>query len=77
MIYIKSFESYEYENYSLSDMDFILDLWNDGFKYDYQNNEDNTVKQLSIESDLSVNTVKQILYTLDKRGDIKLSDKSE
>ena len=30
MIYIKNFESYEYEDFSLSDMDFVLDLWNDG-----------------------------------------------
>jgi len=72
MIYIKNFESYSNEDFSLSDMDFVLDLWNDGFKYDYKDNKDSTIKQLSIEADLSIDTIKQILYTLDKRKDIQL-----
>ena len=72
MIYIKNFESYEYEDFSLSDMDFVLDIWNDGFKYDYKDNKDGTIKQLSIEADLSVDTIKQILHTLNKRKDIQL-----
>lgn len=77
MIYIKKFDSYEYENFTLSDMDFVLDLWNDGFKYDYKDNKDNTIKQLSIESDLSIDTINQILYNLNKRGDINLTNNNK
>ena len=41
-------------------------------KYDYKDNKDGTIKQLSIEADLSVDTIKQILHTLNKRKDIQL-----
>jgi DNA-binding MarR family transcriptional regulator len=59
---LKYFDSYEYENFTHSDMEYIMELYEEGITDE---------KELSRESDLSIETVKQILYTLRKRGDIK------
>ncbi len=54
-------ENYTFEDFTLSDMEFVKELYEEGLT---------DVEQLSIETDLSVETIKQILYTLRKRGDI-------
>ena len=55
-------EGYSFEDFTLNDMEMVKELYEEGM--------DDT-KQISIELDLSEETVKQILYTLRKRGDIK------
>ena len=54
-------ENYTFEDFTLSDMEFVKELYEDGLT---------DVKQISIETDLSEQTVMQILNTLKKRGDI-------
>ena len=61
-------EHYEFEDFTMSDMEFVEELWNDGMT---------DIGQLAIESDLDKETVKQIIYTLKKRGDIKDVNESE
>lgn len=55
-------ENYTFEDFTLDDMEFVKELYQEGLT---------DTKQLSIETDLSEETIKQILYTLRKRGDIK------
>jgi predicted ArsR family transcriptional regulator len=55
-------EGYTFEDFTLDDMEMVKELYEEGLT---------DVSQLSIELDLSEETVKQILYTLRKRGDIK------
>lgn len=55
-------ENYTFEDFTLSDMEMVKDLYEEGLK---------DTKQIAIETDLSVETVKQILFTLRKRGDIE------
>ena len=56
-------EKYEFEEFTLSDMELIRELYEEGIT---------DIGQLSIESDLSKKTVKQIISTLKKRGEINL-----
>jgi hypothetical protein len=56
-------EKYEFEDFTLSDMEFVKELYEEGIT---------DIGQLSIESDLSKETVKQIISTLKKRGEINL-----
>jgi DNA-binding MarR family transcriptional regulator len=62
MRFLKKFEAYEYENFTLSEMEYVMELYEDGLT---------DIKQLAIESNLSIETVKQIIHTLKKRGDIE------
>lgn len=55
-------EGYTFEDFTMDDMEFVKELYQDGMT---------DIKQLSIESDLTEETVKQIIYTLRKRGDIE------
>ena len=55
-------ENYTFEDFTLSDMEYVKELYEEGLT---------DVSQLSIETDLSEEVIKQILYTLRKRGDIK------
>lgn len=55
-------EGYTFEDFTLDDMEMVKELYEE---------EMTDVGQLSIELDLSEETVKQILYTLRKRGEIK------
>lgn len=61
-------EHYEYEDFTMNDMEFVKELWEDGMT---------DIGQLAIESDLDKATVTQIIYTLKKRGDIKDVNESE
>jgi hypothetical protein len=54
-------ENYTFEDFTLSDMEYVKELYEEGLT---------DVSQLSIETDLSEEVIKQILYTLRKRGDI-------
>lgn len=54
-------ENYTFEDFTLSDMEMVKELYEEGLQ---------DTKQLSIEMDLSEETIKQILFTLRKRGDI-------
>ena len=56
-------EQYEFEDFTLSDMEFVKELYEEGIT---------DIGQLALESDLSKETVKQIIYTLKKRGEINL-----
>lgn len=55
-------ENYTFEDFTLSDMEMVKELYEEGLV---------DIKQIAIETDLSEETVKQILHTLRKRGDIK------
>lgn len=55
-------ENYTYEDFTLNDMDFVKELYEDGMT---------DPKQLAIEADLSEPIILQILYTLRKIGEIK------
>lgn len=55
-------ENYTFEDFTLDDMEMVKELYEEGME---------DPKQLSIEMGLSEETIKQILYTLRKRGDIK------
>lgn len=55
-------EGYTFEDFTINDMEMTKELYEEGIT---------DVSQLSIELDLSEETVKQILYTLRKRGEIK------
>lgn len=55
-------ESYDFEDFTMNDMEYVKELWNDGME---------DVAQIAIESDLDKPTVIQILATLKKRGDIE------
>lgn len=54
-------ENYTFEDFTLNDMEMVKELYEEGLQ---------DTKQLSIEMDLSEETIKQILFTLRKRGDI-------
>lgn len=56
-------EKYEFEDFTLNDMEFIKELYEEGIT---------DIGQLAIESDLSKETVKKIISTLKKRGEINL-----
>lgn len=67
---IMNFESfstkgYEFEDFTLSDMEFVKDLYNDGLTDIYQ---------ISIESDLDIDTVKKIIDVLKRRGELTIND---
>ncbi|MCK9446126.1 hypothetical protein M0Q50_04450 [bacterium] len=55
-------ENYEYENFTINDMDDVKELYDDGMT---------SAKEIALETDLDIDTVKQIIYTLKKRGDIE------
>ena len=55
-------ENYTFEDFTLNDIEYVKELYEEGLT---------DIKQLSVEADLSEETIKQILYTLRKRGDIK------
>lgn len=61
-------ESYEFEDFTTSDMEFVKELWQEGIT---------DIGQLAIESDLDKSTVTQIVDTLKKRGDITDVNESE
>lgn len=61
-------EHYEFEDFTMNDMEFVKELWEEGIT---------EIGQLAIESDLDKATVTQIIYTLKKRGDIKDVSESE
>ena len=52
--------SYQYEDFTLSDMEIVKELYGEGL----------SPKQIAIEMDFELDKVNQILYTLKKRGDI-------
>lgn len=54
-------ENYTFEDFTLSDMEYVKELYEEGLT---------DIKQLSIEADLSEQTIIQILNTLKRRGDI-------
>ena len=54
-------ENYEYEDFTINDIEFVKELYQDGMT---------EIKQLSIEADLSEETIKQIIFTLRKRKEI-------
>lgn len=54
-------EMYEYEDFTMSDMEIVKELWNDGMT---------EIGQLALECDLTKATIRQILYTLSKRNEI-------
>lgn len=54
-------EKYEFEDFTMDDMEMVKELYEEGME---------DPKQISIEMDLSIETINQILYTLRKRGDI-------
>jgi hypothetical protein len=63
MKYLKRFrEKYEFEDFTMNDMEMVRELYEDGEGLDPH--------QISIEMDLPLDIVDQILYTLRKRGDI-------
>jgi hypothetical protein len=62
MKYLKKFrEKYEFEDFTMNDMEMVKELYEDGLE---------DPNQISIEMDLPLDIVNQILYTLRKRGDI-------
>lgn len=60
-------EKYEFEDFTMSDMEIVKELWEEGMT---------DIVQLGIECDLNKDTIKQIIYTLKKRGDIKMNENS-
>jgi hypothetical protein len=54
-------EKYEFEDFTMNDMEMVKELYEDGLE---------DPNQISIEMDLPLDIVNQILYTLRKRGDI-------
>ena len=55
-------ERYEFEDFTMNDMEMVKELYQDGME---------DPNQISLEMDLPVETINQILYTLRKRGDIE------
>lgn len=55
-------ERYEFEDFTINDMEMTKELYQDGME---------DPNQISLEMDLPVETINQILYTLRKRGDIE------
>lgn len=55
-------ENYEYENFTINDMDDVKELYDDGMT---------SAEEIALETDLDLDTVIQIIYTLKKRGDIE------
>ena len=55
-------ERYEFEDFTMNDMEMAKELYQDGME---------DPNQISLEMDLPVETINQILYTLRKRGDIE------
>lgn len=60
-------ERYEYvnEDFTMNDMEYVLDLWNDGFR---------DPEEIGQEVDMSAETVTQIIYSLKKSGQIDEDD---
>jgi len=57
----KSINEHTFEDFTMNDMLYIKDLYDEGIS---------DPETLSRESDLDINTVNQILYTLRQKGDI-------
>jgi hypothetical protein len=59
MKYLKTFESYTFEDFTHADMEDVKDLLDEGL----------TVEEISIELDFDVNKVKQIIFSLKNSGE--------
>ena len=59
--HLKTYENYTYEDFTMSDMEDVKELWNDGLT---------DTAQIAIEIDKTEDTVKQIIFSLKKSGDI-------
>lgn len=57
-------ESYEHENFTASDMDYVKDLWEDGMTDPEEIKREMDFKHFDVE------TIKQIIYSLKKSGQI-------
>jgi hypothetical protein len=59
MKYLKTFESYTFEDFTHADMEDVKDLLDEGL----------TAEEISIELDFDVNKVKQIIFSLKNSGE--------
>jgi hypothetical protein len=59
MRYLKTFESYTFEDFTHADMEDVKDLLDEGL----------TAEEISIELDFDVNKVKQIIFSLKNSGE--------
>lgn len=62
MKHLKKFENYEYEDFTYNDMEYLKDLWNDGFR---------DPEEIAAEMDFSVETVIQMIDTMKISGEIE------
>lgn len=63
MKHLKNFENYDYEDFTYNDMEYLKDLWNDGFR---------DPEEIAVEMEnFDVETIKQMIYTMKKSGEIE------
>lgn len=62
---LKTFENYEYENFTYSDMQFAKELYEDGMT------DPKDIAREMDWKDMSEATVKQMIYTMKKSGEIE------
>ena len=65
MKYLKTFESYTFEDFTHSDMEDVKELLEEGL----------TAEEISIELDLSLDKVKQIISSLEKNKNLESGNK--
>jgi len=58
MKYLKTFESYTFEDFTHADMEDVKDLLDEGL----------TAEEIAVELDFDVNKVEQIIYSLKNSG---------
>ncbi len=68
----KSFtnENYEYEDFTLSDMEDVKEYWNDGCNEMYAEDVENCIDFISTETMIDKSKVRQIIHTMLKSGEI-------
>jgi hypothetical protein len=62
---IKTFENYEYENFTYSDMEFAKELYEEGMT-----DPKDIAREMDWKDDMDEATVKQMIYTMKKSGEI-------
>lgn len=67
-------ENYEYENFTISDMEDVKEYWNDGAKDMYSENKEEAIEFIAQETMLGVDTVRQIISTMLKSNQISEVD---
>lgn len=64
-------ENYEFEDFTMNDMEDVKEYWNDGANEMYEEDAEGALEFISSETMLDIEKVTQIVKTMLKSGEIK------